>query len=445
VVATATFAVVGPAAAAGKMCPKTEQGYCEVCQAKERFHKLVPWLELGTDLRLRGYYILNPKLDKHHPSHELFFQRHRLRVWASLKPIADLRFNIRLMAEPRHWYKPDSKDSFTHCEAIFDKFNIEWSNVLGLPVKLTVGRQDMKLGRGWLIKDGTPVDGGRSGFFDAIRATIRAKDIQTTLDLVYVHNHADTAWFIRPFSDRDLDIAEHDESGVIVYLSNTSVEKHTIDAYFIYKDDRKVSSKGWNADLFTFGGRVVGACGEGWTYRGELAIQLGEKNGSDVTAMGADTEVAYHFKDAWKSRVRAQYEYRSGDEDTQDGAFDILWGRWYQGSNLWHFYVAQLDALIAGPSNYHRLAVGYACKPAKKWGVELDYHLLFRDRNPFTGQSRFGRGCFRGQLVTLLIKYDHNKHLKSHLMFDMFFPGDYYSNNANDMALFTKFQIILSW
>ena len=419
---------------------------CIICRTKKRLGESVTWLKLGADLRLRLYYNNTVRLDKtHHPTHEQLWQRHRARVWARITPLKNLDFNIRLMGEPRYWCAPDTRESFTHCEAFLDQFNVKWSQAFGLPLAATVGRQDFKFGEGWLLRDGVPLDGGRSTFFDAARLRLDAKDIQTTFDLIYVYNHADSAWFHRPFNDQDLDFAEHDEQGAILYVSNKSVEGHTLDGYFIYKHDDRVAANGWNSDLYTFGLRAKGALDKRWKYRAELAPQFGHKNGTDVCALGANSEIAYHFHDPWANSLRVQYEYRSGDDDPNK-AFDILWGRWYQGSNLWHFYLAPLETLSAAPSNYHRVALGWGCKPTKKFSVDFDYHFLFRDENPLAGNANFSRdGCFRGQLLTLLFSYKFNRHVKSHLMVDLFFPGDYYSDRRNDVALFVKYQVIFTW
>lgn len=445
------WAVVAWAAMpAGALAQKKADGpydeNCIICRTKKRLDESIPWLRLGADLRLRLYYNNTVRLDKsHHPTHEQLWQRHRARVWASVRPIEDLELNVRLMGEPRYWCSPDTKDSFTHCEALIDQLNIRWRNAFDLPLTLTVGRQDFKFGEGWLLRDGVPLDGGRSTFFDAARATLSVKDIHTTFDLIYVYNHADSAWFHRPINDQDLDFAEHDEQGAIFYVSNQSVKGHTFDGYFIYKHTDRVIARGWDSDLYTFGLRAKGSLSANWKYRGELAPQFGHKNGTDVCALGFNGELAYHFNDAWKNVLRAQYEYRSGDDD-QDGAFDILWGRWYQGSNLWHFYLAPLETLMAAPSNYHRVALGWGCTPLKSFRVDLDYHLLFRDENPFAGTPGFSRnGCFRGQLITVLLRHKFNEHIQGHLMVDLFFPGDYYSDRNNDVALFTKLQIVFTW
>ena len=419
---------------------------CVICRTKKRLHESVPWLKLGADLRYRFYYIDNPKLDKQHPDHEFLFQRTRVRAWAKATPVENLHLNVRLMGEPRYWCKPDSKEPWTHCEAFLDKLNVEWNRAFGLPLSLKVGRQDFKFGEGWLLRDGTPLDGGRSTFFDAARATLDVKDIQTRFDLIYINDHADTARLHRPFWDDDIDIAEHDEQGAVFYVSNKSLKGHTLDGYFIYKHTDKVVSKGWDSDIYTFGVRAKGAIDEHWNYRAEIAPQFGQKNDTSVCALGANSRLTYQFHDAWKNDLHVDYEYRSGDPHTQDGAFDILWGRWYQGSNLWHFYLAKLEALMAAPSNYHRLAVGWKTRPTEKLWMLWDYHLLFRDRNTFSGRGGFSEdGAFRGQLITGVIGYDQNEHVKHHLMLDVFLPGGYYSDARNDAAVFMKYQVVFTW
>ncbi len=63
-------------------------------------------------------------------------------------------------------------------------------NPLDLPATVTVGRQDIFLGDGWLVGDGTPNDGSFTFFLDAARLTVDLKDQHTTIDAIGLIQYA---------------------------------------------------------------------------------------------------------------------------------------------------------------------------------------------------------------------------------------------------------------
>jgi len=442
----AVVSLFAQAATAGEDSHEEKPTACEVCNFRERFNSLIPGVTFGADLRLRGIYDEALRLDQNARGHDRFWSRYRGRVWTKIKPINDIRINLRLVTEPRLYCRPDTmEDQTIRQEALFDKMNVEWTKVLGLPLTLKAGRQDLKFGNGWLVIEGTPRDGTRTFFFDAIRATWDAKDINTTFDLLALRNHANSSWWIRPFNDRDLDLIEHDECGVILYASNKSLEKTTVDGYFIYKRDDRVLQVGNTGELYTFGVRVAGECGTHWKYRAEAAPQFGHKNGTNVCAFGADSQLAYYLHDKLNNNFRGSFEFRSGDDDP-DGCFDILWGRFPHWSNIFNDYVAGLEFLASQPSNFYRLGLGWSFDPIDRLTVSADYHLLFAHQNPMAGSAGFsGDGKFRGQVLVATLEHVLNEHVSSQVKFETFFPGDYYDQSRNDVAVFARYQIMFTW
>ena len=65
-------------------------------------------------------------------------------------------------------------------EGIFDSLNVQWKNILQQPATLTVGRQDILLGDGWLVGEGTPYDGSWTAYLDSARLTYEMKEQHTT-------------------------------------------------------------------------------------------------------------------------------------------------------------------------------------------------------------------------------------------------------------------------
>jgi len=438
--------------------------------------KPTPWLELMGDIRLREIFAPNLLLNQE----DRHFQRYRFRLGAKVTPIEEIDINTRLVYEPRHFCQPSRElfvegagviDEWTLSEAIIDRLNVTWREFMGLPVTLTVGRQDLIFGNGWLVLDGTPLDGSRTIFFDAIRGTIDMADIDSTLDLVFICNSADSDR-LSPACDKNFHNHEQDELGAIAYFTNKSLPKTQLDGYFIYKrDDRVVNAlsgsvapwqQGNTGEIYTVGGRVAGDIDEHWKYRAEFATQWGRKerpvkthrtDNRDLCAFGFNSRLSYFVRDDWNNNFRISYEYLSGDEgdyryDSKTTQFDPLWGRWPQFSELYVYPVA-LDARPGEVTNMHRLGLGWSCNPTDKLEFCADWHILFADENVnnlSAGTTYFGEGCLRGNLVTGLMRYKFNKHMYGHLLAELFFPGDFYHQKTRDeVAGFFRYELTFAW
>lgn len=445
---------------AGEIPAEKAEDFCGICEAKTNVHKALPWLDVGADLRLREIYGNNlTTLDKGNTTDEFHFQRYRVRTWFKMrvlqamgyegKEAKDLTLNFRMVYEPRTVQRPKATENFIRNEIIIDKLNLQWANAFGMPLTVTVGRQDIKLDDGWLVFEGTPSDGSRTVYFDAARLTWVAKEIDTKFDVIYINQKTDSAWWLKPINDQQVPVNFNvDSVGAILYVTNTSLPKTQISGYFIYKHDNLENSTQTN-DIYTFGGRIAGNVCTRWDYRAELAYQFGKRDSSAINAMGFNSRLTYSFKDECDNKVYIGYEYRSGDRARTgtDEGFDILWGAYPQWSNIYNGYADRLDG--RGPAqspNIHRIGLGWNLKPCKKMALLFDYHLLFADQRPASGDPNFSSdAAFRGQLVSALMKYTFNEHISGHLIGEVFFPGDYYRNNHNDPAVFTRAELSFKW
>jgi len=48
-------------------------------------------------------------------------------------------------------------------------------------------------------------------------------------------------------------------------------------------------------------------------------------------------------------------------------------------------------------------------------------------------------------VVNFWAKQTITKHLKGHVGMDLYFPGNYYSDNADHMAAFLRGELVFSW
>ena len=445
-------------------------------QAIQDIKHPTPWLSWGADLRVREEWFDNLlTLNPNNPLHEQNYLRFRARIWASVTPVDDLSLNVRVADEAREWmrsagYTPFSPDSGPDLrEGIIDNLNVEWRNMLGLPLKLKLGRQDFLpgtpsgLGDGWLVGDGTPFDGSWTYYLDASRLTYELKEQHTTIEAIGIVQKAlDGAW-LPTINNRDLLETEQNEAGGIFWVANKSVPEANVDTYFIYKHDEVSSAlplgtkdaakfRPDNADIYTVGGRLSGLIAGHWKYSAEGAYQFGRKQDPsinddattadpaakmayrDISAFAVNGKLTYLFKDSLNNQIYCAYEFLSGDNPAtkQDEMFDNLWGRWPRWSEI-GLYSFAAETRIGNEANLHRVGPGWICNPSQAMEVNAAYFALFAEHDVATRgvPSLFtGTGNFRGHFLQAMLKYKFSNHLSAHLLAEVQLPGDYYANNA---------------
>jgi hypothetical protein len=428
----------------------------------------LPWLNWGGDLRLRNEYFNNAQtLNYNSPINEQDYFRFRARLWTSITPVDGLSLNARVAAEPREWMKPSSSGTYLNQSGmewrygIVDNLNVQWKKPLDLPATLTVGRQDIILGDGWLVADGTPSDGSWTYFLDSAKLSWDFKEQKTTVDMIGIVQYArPDAWLptigtsTHAGSPNAYSLTDQNEKGAILNIANSSIEEANMGAYFIYKHDTPVSNdpkyrNGDAADIFTFGGRLGGLIEEHWKYGLEGAYQFGEKKDPrltksaegpagathyhDLEAFGFVSKLSYLVKDKWNTQFSVGYEYLSGDDPNTDSdeMFDVLWGRWPRFSELYNVYSYVNETRVAQTANLHRFAIGSTATPLKNLDVMASYSFLLADQEVPTRNNNSSlftsAGTFRGQYLQAVLKYKFSQHLAGHLWGEMVFPGDFYT------------------
>jgi hypothetical protein len=441
-------AVMVGSASAQEAAAAPDEGW--LAQAK----KPAPWLEFEADFRARHEYFKNvPWLDDHVKPNEINRFRFRTRAGASVKPIENLEVNARVVWEFFVYHKPNGSRDVDPSEALFDKLNVTWRKTFGLDNTIVVGRQEITDLDPWLIFDGTPLDGSRTIFFDAVRNTLELPDAQTTVDLIAILQGGAENKHITPFGyERSSYLVENDEIGAILYVRNKSIERTQIDAAYIYRHTRGAAEgMGYHSNLNTLYASVEHAFNDNWILRVAGAEQFGTRdqvvrNGVehrevDVWAHAFNARLTYKFRDEWDTDAMVGYEFLSGDNRKGNfNQFDPLWGRWPQFSEI----MSSVYATETGPgfvTNLHRAYVGAITRPGP-FEFAATYHLLFAHHNVH-GFSE--NGHFRGQLLTGSARWELNRHIAMQLLAEVFVPGNFYGNGRENGALFTQYQIVFKW
>ncbi|MCY2955025.1 MAG: alginate export family protein [Planctomycetota bacterium] len=438
------------------------------------------WFKWGADERLRQEYVHNPFFyDTNPPGNEWNFNRIRTRVWGTVSPCDQFEANIRLTNEIRYWWTPASKPDaasdndgpWDWSDIVFDNLNIKFKNLFDTKSALTIGRQDIILGDGWLVLEGTPLDGSRTIYFDAARFNIDLPSAKSTVDLIFIQQYSDPDAWLPAMNSRSYPLTnEQDQTGAILYVTNKSLENTQIDGYFIYKhsseeraelihDGTSGGPTSDQGDVYTVGTRVVHNFNKNWVARAEGAYQFGSRNNpsmfgaqdNDLSAWGMTSRVTYKMNDDWNNQFWAGLEMLSGDDPNSgtNTQFDPLWGRWPQFSELYVYPYAS-ETRIAETTNLIRPNVGWSANPDKKIDLIATYQPMwaFENTRHDQGSAGFGSDDFRGHLVTAMFKYKFNKHMAGHLLGEYFFTGDFYeaggSRNEDDIA-YVRGELVFSF
>jgi hypothetical protein len=428
--------------------------------ALDQAKRPVDWLELGADLRLRDEYFDNAFLGL---NPEVYNQlRMRLRLSTAVQPVDWLELGARLTWETRYFSEPDEPvPAYTPVnvaptadldEMILDQLTLRLTNLFRSTLSLTAGRQDILLGEGWLVADGTPLDDSRTRFFDAVRVVFDVPGWNTSFQALYVNQAAATTRWLHPINAQDWrhDLTEQNEEGGVFYLSNRSLEDVVIEGYFVYRRDERVLISGQDAEFFVPGLRLVSDWKEHWNFRAEMAPQWGERNDVSLAAFGINTLAAYSVRDPLGNRLRVGYEYLSGDKPEtpdRDERFDSLWGRWARWSELL-FYNFTTGPRLGGWGNwgnYHRIHGGWTIEPHPNVTCHADYHYLLSDRDEWPPLG--AEGNRRGQLITALVEWRPYRRVATHLRGEVFWPGDYYDDSllSQDTAYYLRGEVQWTW
>jgi hypothetical protein len=347
----------------------------------------------------------------------------------------------------RHW-DPD--------EAIFDNLYLDIKKPGDLPVSFRIGRQDLigQYGENFLVCDGTPGDGSRTFYFNALKSSWDVDD-KNTFDFVYLNNPRDDRWLPVINEDKNpVNLNVTDEEGYIFYLKNKSIKNLALEPYYIFKREDHDYGSGYQSQK----GRIntLGFFSKyqtaPWTFHVQAADQFGKYGLDDRDAQGGYAFVDYDLKDvAMKPQISGGYVYLSGNKQgtSKDEAWDPLWCRFPIYSELY----AQEFTYESGNSYWTNLSmyrIGVTVAPFKQAKFNLNYSFL-RANELAAASATYnmsGTGKSRGHLVISKLDYTFNKNISSYLLGEYFIPDrgnhGFYTKNA-DPAIFVRTQLELKF
>ncbi|NMC42676.1 MAG: alginate export family protein [candidate division Zixibacteria bacterium] len=368
------------------------------------------------------------------------YTRNRTQLGAVWSPSSNLTFGARLGNEFRYYMAPKNIDFHLNevfIDQLYGKLILPWYKTM----TLTVGRQDIILGEGFIVMDGGPLDGSRSGYFNAARLdwTIRPDHVLTA----FVSHLEETDAYLPIIHDQHQALVEQPESGLGLYFSGTGKQRE-IHGYVIRKDYRDNAAFPFTANVNSLGGRIKQkVSGVDMTAVLEAAYQFGERGNADRGAYGGYGYLQY--RPAWRTprwylptSVTAGFLCLSGDDPgTGDWeGWDPLFGRWPKWSDSYIYAEIKEDA-VAYWTNLISLNIETKFQVTPAVELRLAYqHLTAPQAADTLSAFPGGTGTARGELFIGKFSYKFDQRWSGHLLYECLDPGDYYFDGADDYVWF---------
>lgn len=351
-----------------------------------------------------------------------------------------------------------------------DNVNFEFRDLTGEGSKLVVGRQDIFLGSGRLVFEGTPLDAARTTFFDGILLHQPTSDEFHSVDIFAVYNKDEDPLAIghvhRQLRGYSPAVDGRDEAGVGIFANTVDPDGDwAASVYFIWKHETGAfaadGSHVENDDIFTFG--FLGNMRvDRFTFEMELAFQADQEEfhhdlrhywdwdpGWDGLQGLAFAGIKY---DAIEREGKKESPlvfgldclYLSADDpDTQyDEAFNPVFSRYPFLSELMIY-----DYDTEGAGNWNNLI-----HPRLTLSAKMAGHTLALSAGPVFAQKRNGAGGGhrRGDLYTAQYTFplfsgigNGRGKTSGCLLAEVLDPGDYYLSDHT--AYFFRWQIVVAF
>jgi hypothetical protein len=307
--------------------------------------------------------------------------------------------------------------------------------------------------------DGTPGDGSRSFFFDAIRGSYDLDSWfpKSSLDLIYINNDTfstDHIEVIGGYDDhRRLDF--WDTEAYVAYFKNASwIPESQWDLYYVYKIHHQVLNAPWEntnrhgSNTNTLGMRYSGKICKDYGYELEGAWQWGAYDFEDSNAFATQEGIWRSFECWYKPKLKLYHAYLSGD-DPNTGTYEAwqpVYGDWPKWGELIGYFGPTEDGIYHF-TNMHIAALQLDVVPRENWVLSGILQALWADENTYAGRAGFDDdGKFRGFNPQAVLTWKPTKYLETHFRYEWYLPGDYHTSPADDMDYhFVRFEVALNF
>ena len=385
--------------------------------------------------------------------------RIRPRFWGEVDPINNVTLKLRVVEEFRIWENPSGSRNYMYPdEWVVDLLYVDIKKLMNDKLDLRIGRQELMYGNGILVLEGTPKDGSRTLYFDAVKASVKASD-KTTVDFVGIYNQPENDLAINS-ENRDVTgqaggYNDETDAGGIIYVKNNAMEKLPLELYYIFKNESewettKTTGTGAEAvttvvevdeaDIHTAGVRLMPKINDSLSGNLELAGQIGEQGDKDLEAYAIDAALkcAIPCPYGTKPTVEAGVYVLSGDDpDTADNeGWNPLWARYPQRSELYVFSYP-----VGRWSNLMQPRICLSVEPTKwmKAKASVSYLEAMEDDGPGDCKERGMLYTLRTDFVLGEKLFMAKDKLTAHVLAEVLEPGDYYI--VDETAVFYRWEL----
>jgi hypothetical protein len=354
----------------------------------------------------------------------------RSQLWGAWKPAENLKLYARVCNEHRHWFKSTKgleDEDFEIDELILENLYIAVDRIWGSNISIKAGRQNIMYGEGFLMMDGGPLDGSRTGYFNALR--LKAEMGKRYLEFHFI---SDPSWdkYLPVLNCQYKGLIEKNERGAGIFYTDNSLTKKRIEGYYFYKSEEYTKSD--NNNIHTAGGRISGEYSSGGSYAAEFALQLGDNFNHNRTGMGGYAHTSYRFSTYLNPALSAGLIYLSGDnpKTKEYEGWNPLYSRWPKWSDLYIYSLASFERGVAYWENLMAVNIKLSIKPADNIDVDASLYYMKAPQKNLPSPT-LGTGNNRGLLSNIKLKWNYTDYLSGHLTWEHFIPGDYYLDGAD--------------
>lgn len=343
---------------------------------------------------------------------------------------------------------------------------LQLSEFAGLPLTVTIGRQNLVYGEGWIVLEGTPQDGSTTIAFDALKLSYDLSEYNKKIDL-----------FGAKISEGATGTAD-DSDFYGLYVTDTTfpckLEYYYLllhqNADYFMRAGALASRRMPEKTVDTIGARLSGKITDQLSFATEWGKQFGRRRNVqdtdylDIDAFAGYAHATYAFDADMSPTADLGYWFYSGDGDatSADGKYtgwDPMFSEWPYISELYVYSTVDLFDVFKGPqnaynavwgipdndpdygswTNMHMAQVGGGVSPTPDLKIALHYQLWYAPK-----PNGPGGGNERGRNIVFKTTYQLTDNVSTHLYGEYFNPGDYYLASADD-AWFARWQVMVKF
>jgi hypothetical protein len=371
------------------------------------------------------------------------YNRVRSSFTADWIPDESFDFALKLTHEFRTYYAP-STNNFYMNEVFFDQLYIKWKTDIFLNGTLTLGRQNITLGEGFLISEGTPLDGSRSAYFNAARYDL---NINKNNFITFFGSYSPKQDKLLPvINGNDIDLScqadgtftlsEQNEAAGGIYYTGIN-PNFNLQSYYILKSyiDPDKSLKQVNSNVHTVGSRLNTSLTKSLSTTIEGAYQFGSYGTYKRSAYGGYWyfDLASGWKQSFLPTIfTVGTVCLSGDKPGTSNmeGWDPVYSRYPKWSDS-YVYTFVHESKIGYWSNIISFYSSIKFAVSDNMKFNFDYHHMLAPQAGTQTTFLSGNGNVRGDLFIGKFTFNISKTVSGRFIWEHFMPGNFYFGGAD--------------